>query len=1136
MPPPPPTPSPSDEAIARALHAKPHGVDPMTLARQLGASQLVVQARLLVLLERCLVEYVAGRWRWRGGALPAPPTAPRFGRGAGATATPMDATSRWAIFRKLCRYYVDAIHHEDRGELTLHADPQSTEYRTVAQPPDWSALECGHTVPITVPGLDTAFLAAVRHRNHSGPWLLGVAIDAVPQQDGRPLLHPLVLVPVALVAREDQTVRVRAEGPVGVNHGWQQARGNELAARQASKALAFLGDVVRSDAATDGSALGLCAVQRACLELTARRPTTLREPLQPDRPSQGVALHSVSQKGLYNRVLLIAPRKLKYTARLASELLALADAAQTTDEALDQTALAAIFPHEAPKGRPAAAAPPAEPPLVAEDRLLNDEQRQAVAVATTARLGVLTGPPGTGKSTTVAHVMMHLARQGRPVLMASRNHQAIEAVEPRLNEIVHPDLAVLRPARRRHDAATQEWQAAMAEMLARPTAAHAASDRDAAAARLDDALRRRAAAETQLGRLLDLGDALAKAEAQLRACTQATQTAPPPRTDLAALPPPELVVAATDALAGLLAPRPWWRRWLRALTCAPLRLVKQHPQQRVLARCEALLAAFRAHGCRLRANVPVSGLAPELAEALRLAAAGAAARAADDLVHEVTAMRPRDTLEAELDAAIRQVHDATKAWLRAFVQAAGSAISAATKQRFHALRAGLANHDGDTLAGKFESELHHANKELLRHFPMWAVSNLSARKAAPLEAGIFDLLVLDESSQCDIPSVVPLLFRAKRALIVGDPMQLGHISTLGAEADQRMRRQHGVVGDIDLERFSVRTNSMFALADSAAGREAVMLRGHYRCHPDIAGYFNSAFYRGALRVRTNSLLPPLPGWDGAAGIEWIDTVGTIHPATTGCTRDAEATAIAELVQRLAAAGFRHSLGVVTPFRAQAERIEREVANRLSGNALDRLHFRVHTVDGFQGDERDVMLFSLCAGADMPAGAHGFLAREHKRINVAVSRARRHLRVFGDRRWASQCGIPHVQDLLLACENATTRAGGRPDLVGPEWEPRFAEALRDAVLPIHQQFVACGHHIDIALVSDRKKLAIEVDGETWHQDGEGRRLVDDLHRDHVLREAGWIVRRFWVHQLREGMHECVDAIRRLWEETAASGGE
>ena len=75
--------------------------------------------------------------------------------------------------------------------------------------------------------------------------------------------------------------------------------------------------------------------------------------------------------------------------------------------------------------------------------------------------------------------------------------------------------------------------------------------------------------------------------------------------------------------------------------------------------------------------------------------------------------------------------------------------------------------------------------------PAWAVTSLSARRL-PLAPATYDLLVIDEASQCDIASALPLLVRAKRAVIIGDPQQLRHISRMSESEDLRALREHGL--------------------------------------------------------------------------------------------------------------------------------------------------------------------------------------------------------------------------------------------------------------------------------------------------------------------------------------------------------
>ena len=82
---------------------------------------------------------------------------------------------------------------------------------------------------------------------------------------------------------------------------------------------------------------------------------------------------------------------------------------------------------------------------------------------------------------------------------------------------------------------------------------------------------------------------------------------------------------------------------------------------------------------------------------------------------------------------------------------------------------------------------------------------------------------------------------------------------------------------------------------------------------------------------------------------------------------------------------------------------------------------------------------------------------------------------------------------------------------------------------HPQYEIAGRRLDFALFSQRDgqeiRLDVEVDGRTWHMDPDGGRKPDDLWRDHQFRSLGWAVRRFWVHELRDNMEECLDLIEQ-----------
>jgi superfamily I DNA and/or RNA helicase len=275
-------------------------------------------------------------------------------------------------------------------------------------------------------------------------------------------------------------------------------------------------------------------------------------------------------------------------------------------------------------------------------------------------------------------------------------------------------------------------------------------------------------------------------------------------------------------------------------------------------------------------------------------------------------------------------------------------------------------------------------------FPVWAVTSLSAGNNFPLVRGLFDVVVIDEASQSDLASALPLLYRAKRALIVGDPHQLAHITTLTRARDAALARDHFLTDD-EHAAFGFKATSLFAAAERAQRRPPLLLRQHFRSHPDVIGFANRAVYGGRLVVRT----PPERLGSGRA-LSWRHVEGPWErPAGRSVRKPVEAEAVvaelARLWPELAPQG--RSVGVVSPFRAQVELLRDLVGERLA-DLVERV--TIDTAHGFQGDERDLMIFSVAVAGDLPAFTLEFAGDRHL-VNVAVTRARTGLVVVGDHR-------------------------------------------------------------------------------------------------------------------------------------------
>jgi very-short-patch-repair endonuclease len=325
-------------------------------------------------------------------------------------------------------------------------------------------------------------------------------------------------------------------------------------------------------------------------------------------------------------------------------------------------------------------------------------------------------------------------------------------------------------------------------------------------------------------------------------------------------------------------------------------------------------------------------------------------------------------------------------------------------------------------------------------------------------------------------------------------------------------------------------NSLFDLATHCVGRgEVVQLREHFRSHADIVSFSNRTWYQNTLRICTDYRRLRRPP-DGKLGIRWSQVAGRVQrPASGGalCVEEAEAV-VGELVDLLVRREFAGSVGVVTPFRAQANRIRDLVNERLSLSLLDACDLIVDTAHGFQGDERDLILFSPCVGPNMPQGAKYFLTSTGNLFNVAITRARALLHVIGDLPACANCGVPHIEGFAAEVSGRDRQERREAGHTAPpwddprvgHWEQAFYDALVRSGLKPMPQYPVHQYRLDFAIIENGHQLDVETDGEHFHRDIDGSRCRDDVLRDWRLAMLGWEVKRFWVYQIRDNMDQCV----------------
>lgn len=314
---------------------------------------------------------------------------------------------------------------------------------------------------------------------------------------------------------------------------------------------------------------------------------------------------------------------------------------------------------------------------------------------------------------------------------------------------------------------------------------------------------------------------------------------------------------------------------------------------------------------------------------------------------------------------------------------------------------------------KEQKEFSNISKQFLETFQAISISNLTIKKAFLQEPELFDLLIIDEASQCDIASVLPLVFRAKRLVVLGDPLQLPHIASINKNEHQyaldALELSHKEVNYIDDSFFDKATKvSTTNIADTKVSNKSTLfqtfLNEHFRCHPDIIKFSNDNFYLPkagqSLVIKTN----PNDFKFGTPGFNWVDVVGTVD-ARKNINRKEVEQCVA-LASSLRAQFPDASIGVTTPFKHQKEQLIK---------ALNHInHITTDTIYGFQGDEKDIMLFSLVVSPNCKSSLPNFLNKySQNQLNVAITRAKSALYIIGNKAYCENLKTEKNTDTLLA---------------------------------------------------------------------------------------------------------------------------
>ena len=413
-----------------------------------------------------------------------------------------------------------------------------------------------------------------------------------------------------------------------------------------------------------------------------------------------------------------------------------------------------------------------------------------------------------------------------------------------------------------------------------------------------------------------------------------------------------------------------------------------------------------------------------------------------------------------------------------------------------------------------------------QHLRGWACTALTARSNFPLESGLFDLVIVDEASQCSLAAVLPLAYRAKRLAVVGDPCQLNPIVSLSDGLLQEIAIQTGFDND-DLRERGIhhKDGSAYSAFEFAVRPQPpVLLNEHYRCHPHIARWFNRTFYKGELTVLTD--VSDISQRDRAIG--WVDVEGeAVRPASGSWLNQAEAEQTVTQLRSIIESGYK-TVGVVTPFTAQARLIDRLAKRQLGQDFLGETNFVSGTAHRLQGGERDAIVLSSVLSPGMSKSGARWIEKEKNLLNVAVSRARRALIVLGHP-LIGDLGSPTLDSLRIYLSDEVARNEGASSPIAEfrtdsTSEKLLLEAMQLRDLLPYAKLKVEGYELDFALLEQGVKLNVEVDGDQ-HLDARGRQRRQDLTRDRVLVKLGWTVLRIPAWRCHEEIGSVIDEIRK-----------
>jgi hypothetical protein len=298
---------------------------------------------------------------------------------------------------------------------------------------------------------------------------------------------------------------------------------------------------------------------------------------------------------------------------------------------------------------------------------------------------------------------------------------------------------------------------------------------------------------------------------------------------------------------------------------------------------------------------------------------------------------------------------------------------------------------------------------LKKAFPCVIAGIRDYAEYVPLQKGLFDIVIIDEASQVSIAQALPALIRAKKLVVLGDKKQFSNVKTANASVETNNQYTNAIIDELRKEvsldpvtlnrvkLFNIKT-SVLEFVERIASYHA-MLKKHFRGYPELISFSSRFFYNGQLQAVKIRGVPI----DDVIRFTQVPDDGRIEVRKN--INSPELEAILSELQELAQLEEPPSVGIITPFNEQQSHIVQSIAKLNNAEDLQKaLNLKVMTFDTCQGEERDIIMYSMVASPRSDRLSYIFPKSleeadevDHvlrlQRLNVGFSRAKEAIHIF-----------------------------------------------------------------------------------------------------------------------------------------------